>query len=65
MTTLSIALTVEETNQILTLLGDQAIKTGLGALAQNIKAQGDEQVAQINRNAANSQVTDVTDVKEL
>jgi hypothetical protein len=55
--TIDIKLSVEETNQILTLLGDQAIKTGLADLTTKIKGQGDAQLAAIA--AASGAVTPV------
>ena len=59
ITPITITLTVDETNQLLSLLGDQPIKSGLTGLTTKIKAQGDEQLAKI---AADSGITDVTDV---
>ena len=57
MTTITITLSVEETNQLLGLLGDQPIKSNLAALTAKIKAQGDLQLAQ----AASSPEADVVD----
>lgn len=37
-------LTVEEVNQLLNVLGEQPIKSGLSALTSKIKNQGDEQL---------------------
>jgi hypothetical protein len=60
MTTITLTLSVEETNQLLSLLGDQPIKTGLADLTAKIKGQGDTQLAHLAANVEN--VTDVTDV---
>lgn len=61
MSTINLQLSVEQTNQLLALLGDQPIKSGLSALTTLIKQQGDTQLAQQSVAPA-SDVTDVTDV---
>jgi hypothetical protein len=46
MTTITLTLGLEETNQLLGLLGDQPIKSNLAGLTAKIKAQGDSQLVQ-------------------
>jgi hypothetical protein len=47
MSQIKLALSIEETNQLLAVLGDQPIKSGLTDLTTKIKTQGDAQVASI------------------
>lgn len=41
---IKLVLSIEEINQLLSILGDQPIKSGLAALTAKIKEQGDEQL---------------------
>ncbi len=64
MNTITLQLNVEETNQLLALLGDQPIKSGLATLTTKIKAQGDMQLAKAAvENEAVNEAAEAVDVE--
>ena len=65
MTTINLTLSVEETNQLLALLGDQPIKSGLADLTAKIKGQGDGQLAAANSAIAAGGADGITDVQAV
>lgn len=59
---LNLQLSIEEINQLLSLLGEQPIKSGLNDLTNKIKKQGEEQLKARASAQADNNITDVVEV---